>query len=293
MKTFIDQRLACEVQRLKGLMDPSSDTLVLSYAALFEYLDLGSLFESFPKLDEDHKLFSLFKTILESDQKNDLLIHFYDQLFTECLTYVKALPQMDPAFLIEQIQKKKDPSLDLYEQALTNNPYPIIHGLILHLAWDRMCVYIASLFDRDFSDLRILKECLVESFDHITAQGKTVPGLFRFIEALYSYYLKKENLQIHTSEEWEILSKGSAILEPRETFVSVPYMDGVNAECRKVLTLDSLDKVKIGMALATVIFEKLKKEDPNWAYTLSPAQVFCLKKDGNGFKIESTLTLPI
>jgi hypothetical protein len=266
---------------------------VLLHATFFQCLGISNIFENFPELNEKHKLFSLLLSILEHKNKDELLVHFYDQVFIECLTGIKALPEIDAPFLLEQIEKKKDrcpfsQGLELYELLLLKHPEHIIHDLILHLAWDRTCVCIASLFDRDIPGLEVLKDCLVESFRHITAEGKSVPSVFRFIEALYSYYLQKENLPLHTEEEWKMLCQGSIVLQPRNKFVAVPYLDVVGGS-RKVLTLDSLIQVKAAVALTLTIFEKLKKEHPTWDYDLSPVEVSCLKETENGFEEESSI----
>ena len=284
LKTLIDQRLICRPSLEEG-------DVVLLHATFFECLGLNHIFEKFPELNELH---ILLISILEHENKNELLVHFYDQVFIECLTHVKALPELGPSFLLEQIEKKRvecpfPQSLDLYQILLLKHPQHIIHDLTLHLAWDRTCVYLASLFDQDFSDLKVLKDCLVESFQHITKDGKSVPSLFRFIEALYSYYLKKENLPHHTEEEWKILCQGSITLKPRDKFTAVPYLDVV-AGNRKVLTLDSLTQVKAAVALTECILEKLKKEHPTWSYSLSPVEVSCLKETEKGFEVESVFT---
>ncbi len=217
------------------------------------------------------------------------MVHFYDQVFIECLTLVKALPEINASFLLEQLEKKRElcpfsKELELYELLLLKHPDHLIHDLILHLAWDRTCVYIASLFDRDIEGLEVLKDCLVESFQHITKQGKSIPSVFRFIEALYSYYLNKENVSSHTEEEWKVLSQGSIALQPRNKFIAVPYLDVV-AGNRKVLTLDSPAQVKAAVSLTQCIFEKLKKQYPTWQYSLSPVEVSCLKEGEQGFEV--------
>jgi hypothetical protein len=287
VKTLIDQRLVYNDSL--GTHD-----VILLHATFFECLGLSSIFEKFPELNEQHKLFSLLPSILEHENKNDLLVHFYDQVFVECLTHVKAMPEINSAFLLELIEKRRgacpfSKGLDLYEILLLKHPEHLIHDLILHLAWDRTCVYLASLFDRDISGLSVLKDCLVESFQHITSDGKSVPSVFRFIEALYSYYLKKDNLSQHTEEEWQTLSQGSIALQPRSKFIAVPYIDVV-AGNRKVLTLDPLTQVKAAVSLTQCIFEKLKKENPGWSYNLSPVEVSCLQANEKGFEVESVFS---
>ncbi len=123
------------------------------------------------------------------------------------MTHIKALPCIQAPFLIDRIQKKRQSlalsqineifaqSLDDYEQSLLQNPSYTMHDLILYLAWDRVCINLAVIFEHDFSNanhrgLEVLKECLLESFQHITSEGRTIPSFFRAIEALYAYQMR-------------------------------------------------------------------------------------------------------
>ena len=97
LKTLIDQRLICRPSLEEG-------DVVLLHATFFECLGLNHIFEKFPELNELH---ILLISILEHENKNELLVHFYDQVFIECLTHVKAMPELGPSFLLEQIEKKR------------------------------------------------------------------------------------------------------------------------------------------------------------------------------------------
>lgn len=285
-----------------GHLIEDSSEIILSWPSFLECLGLRSLLKNFPEFNGQNEFFSLVKSIVSSTSDRDLLIHLYDQIFIECLTQVKEVLEIDPNFLISQIQKRKEDfpfsqSFDQYEKLFTEKPYETIHDLIFYLAWDRMCVCLASLFDEGNSDFRLFKECLVESFHHITLQGKTTPGLFRLVESLYAYYLRDENIQMHTDTEWLILSKGSKVLQPREELISIPYIDCFITSCQesgkirgRVLTLDSVDAVKSGLSLAQCIIQKLKIENKDWQHFLAPIEIICLKKSENSFEVDSIIS---
>lgn len=312
MKAFIDNRVVRTIAswnseqkktvfleaccNAKLLKDPEEMQLMFQWPSLLEYLDCGSLFEKFPKFDTNNKLFNFIVSAVEKPEK-DFLILLYDHLFAECLTEIKAMSQINPAFLTDQIQKKQqsnaeihdlfDLSLNAYKKSLIENPSHTMHDLILYLAWDRVCVHFGIIFELVFSGqdplkgLEILKECLLESFQHIADQGRTRPGFFRLVEALYAYQLREENLQTHTDEEWMILCQSSSVLRSREELSDVCYVDAAivhhqkpQSEVIKVFTMDSVEKVRAGFLLANHMIKKL----PDWHYMLGSVEVICLKE---------------
>lgn len=282
---FIEYKLIQKVLEKEGV----AFSVELSWPSFLECLNIRSVFENFPKCNEENKLFAFIKDILAAGCEKELYYRLYDQVFVECLTQVKSLEQVNATYLLEQIQKKKSfQGLEQYKKKLEEHPYDTLHDLTLYLAWDRVTVFFASLFDtaldvKDQEGLYLFKECLVESFQHITMQGKTIPSFFRLIEALYAYYLRDENLQTHTESEWLALCQGSCTLESREELIDVPYIDIKSLE-DKIFTLDSPDKVKARIALAHCIIEKLKKEDLNCQYILNAAEVVSIEDD-NTFKM--------
>lgn len=287
--------------------------IAFGWPSLLEYLNLGSLFQDFPKFDQQEEPLQEMISILSLQPEREQLIHLYDQLFVHCLTHVKALPEIHPHFLLNQIQEKSpNPplfalSLDSYKKAFLENPSHTIHDLILYLAWDRVCVNLAIVFEHLYpktdilNHLEVLKECLVESFQHITSQGRTAPGFFRLIEALYAYQMRDENLQTHTDSEWLILCQSARTLKPRELLNDIFYVDATLIQKEKVnkvqqeksvvkiLTLDSSEVVKASLSLAHYIIEKLKHEIPDWQYTLSPVEVICLKEVENQLIFDSII----
>ncbi len=293
--------------------------LLFDWPAFLESIELGSLFWSFPAFNEENQLFNFIIEILsQEEQNNELLIRLYDQIFVECLTQVKALPQIDQSFLLDQIQKKRrftlfspagqlfSAPLDHYERMLVENPYHTIHDLTLYLAWDRVCVNLAVIFENPsvavkMSGLEVLKDCLIESFQHITGQGRTAPGFFRLVEAFYALHMREENLQTYTDAEWLILCQSAPALRSRDSLCDATYIDeslintqviaDPQSEVRKlkIMTLDSVDKVKASLALGQYMIEKLQKEVPDWMYTLRSVEIICFREGASGLAIESVV----
>lgn len=293
--------------------------VLFGWPSLLEYLDLGSLFAQFRPFDPQNELFGFINTVLTSRLDKDLLIRLYDQIFVDCLTHIKALPQIQAPFLIDLIREKKQSfasslanqlfssSLDRYETALFTNPTNTMHDLILYLAWDRVCVDIAIVFELIPSDLnvqdelKVFKNCLLESFQHITAHGRTTPGFFRLLETLYVYQMRQEFLQTYTEAEWLTLCQSSEALKPRESLMDVFYIDAAVVENReieqskqekdlvRVLTLDPVDKVQASLALADHMIEKLKQEESEWRYALSPVEIVCLRDAGRSLLINKVI----
>lgn len=316
MKSFIDNRVMQKVE-LSGseniLIEASveagisigDEQILISFGwtSLLKYLGMESLFEKFPEFNEQNELFAFIVSAIAKDGEEELLIRLYEQVFVECLTYVKAVEQIHPSFIISEIQRKRSLgkselfscSLDKYESLFVEKPYETIHDLTLYLAWDRVCVNLTKVFECVFPDLRqreglrIIKECLVESFHHITAHGRTKPSFFRLIEALYAYQMREENLQTHTDEEWLILCQGLGALRSRGDLIDVFYIDatfGDDLEPKRVFTLDLVDEVKACLSLGQYMVEKLKREVSSWQYDFCPMEIVCLKECAGAFSVE-------
>jgi hypothetical protein len=338
MKVFIDNSL---IQKMKAheaeaghdvllktlikanfLTSDQSVQVLFGWPSLLEYLDLGSLFEQFRPFDRQHELFGFITTVLTSHLDKDLLVRLYDQIFAECLTHIKALPQIQASFLMDCIREKRQSfassfanqlfsaSLDRYETAFAVNPSYTMHDLILYLAWDRICVDIATVFElvspdlNVQNDLKVFKDCLLESFQHITAHGRTAPGFFRLLETLYAYQMREEFLQTYTEDEWLTLCQSSEALKPREGLMDVFYIDAAVVENRemkefnkerdlvRVLTLDPVDKVQASLSLADYMIGKLKQEESEWRYALCPVEIVCLREAGSNFLINKVIRHP-
>jgi hypothetical protein len=227
----------------------------------------------------------------------------YDRLFIENLNQIKDLPQINASFLLRIIKEQREkrsfllrknklsPSLSAYEAALTKEPAHTMHDLILYLAWDRMCVCMAHLFNHQSLDqtfikgIEILKECLIESYQHIKQQGRTSPGIFRMLEALFFYQMREENIQKHSESEWTILSQSFLVLKAQNELLDFFYIDDAivsknlpekDNDTSTYLTLDSADMINSRLYLAQNMIAKLKTEIPHWDYVLQPRKVFFL-----------------
>lgn len=279
--------------------------LIQYWPALFECLNLQFLFDEFFKFDETHSIFDLLTKALELDLNKELLINLYDQLFVECLTHVKNISAVNADFLIEQIQIKREslqnhplkdliaPLLNHFEKYFVENRSKAMHDLILYLAWDRMCICIAQIFEHNSSStsiregLNVLKECILESFQHITIQNRTSPGFFRLVEALHADEMREENLQKHSDEAWLILCQGTRALKQRETLADIFYVDGAiinkqqynhldQIESLKLITLESVENVESGVFLAKYLMEKKQSFISEWFFSFRPIEVISL-----------------
>ncbi len=303
----------------KASLEAVGPQVVLSWPTLLEYIAAGELFEAIPPFDQQSPLFALLIASLGADGPSDAIVRLFDQIFVECLTQIKALPHIQQAFLIEHIRQKQrsgtsSPAQDLFdfslanfEKALKADPYKILHDLTLYLAWERVCVNLAKIFEHSFegspllkisqSGLEALKACLLESFQHIAAQGKTVPGFFRLIEAIYAFEMRPENIDYHSDAAWALLCQSSRALKPRDRLAAACYIDAVIIDEHKpskmctchFLTLDSPEQVRASLALTRYMLEKFKNEIPGWRYALGRAEIVCFKGGADGLSVDTTL----
>jgi hypothetical protein len=300
-----------ELLRHQIIKDRGSVEVKLDWPSLLEYLGVENLFQSIRLLDEQHELFKKVISMLSLNPDKESLFRLYDQLFVESLLNVQSLSQLDPAFLVDQIQKRKRSpflfsdwffsSLNEYEERLIHHTSHTIHDLTLYLAWDRVCTNLAILFDYEYSELNfqhhlsVLKECLIESFQHITQTGRTSPGFFRLVEALFAYQMRSENLQSHSEEEWSILCHSFPALKPRELLAHVGYVDHAIAnepvDSLVEFTLDSIEQVKAGLDLSRYTVQKLKSSVIDWNFALHPLRIVCLKQVEDGLMINQVINI--
>lgn len=276
--------------------------LSFSWPSLLEYLELGHLLSRFPSFDKSEVLFTASISALCEVGNPEDLFYIYDSIFTEMLKQVKSLPEIDPAFLLQKIEEKKgkfsflamekilSPALAQQEKVLKNNAASAMHDLILYLAWDRMCVFMARVFDYPSTDpkflenLKKLKWCLVESYQHIAGQGRTSPSFYRMIEALFYYQMREERLPLHPEADWELLTQSFPALTNPNQLIDFFYIDHAlvpDAEAKEGtschLTLDPPELVECRLALAHYMIGRLKEEIPQWKYSLCPNPVIHLE----------------
>jgi hypothetical protein len=262
MKTYLDHCIVRKILQGESADFPNGCALTLSWPTLLECLSLGDLLADFP-------LFNLASS-LKPEMSQESLFSLFDELFAEILTLVKNLPQIDRPVLLQRIQEVKieqfrDP-LKKYEALFLEQPYETMHDLILYLAWDRVCINLAHLFETAHPDLnpylRVLKECLLESFIHITKTGKSTPSFFRLMETFYAFYMREENLQSYSETEWLILCQSSAALKPREELPDVFYIDQARQGSKgTIFTTQSAETVQATLSLYTLI---VNREKENW-----------------------------
>ncbi len=287
---------------LKSPLGTGEDSyLSFGWPSLLEYLGLGQLLSRLPPFDKTEIFFTASVAALcEVDNPEDLF-YIYDSLFTEMIKQVKSLPEIDPAFLLGKIEEKKEklsfwemekilsPALVAQEKVLRDNAPHAMHDLVLYLAWERMCICMSRLFDHQLIDpkfiqnLKRLKWCLIESYQHIASQGRTSPSFYRLIEALFYYQMREEHLNLHPEGDWELLTRSFPSLKGPDELIDCFYIDhAVVPESKTVeetfchLTLDSPDIVESRLALAQYMINRLKEEIPQWNYALRPGNIIHL-----------------
>lgn len=264
--------------------------IVFRWPSLLQFLGLETLFDNLPPFDQDQPLFKACLATLHDNEDKSVAQYVYDRLFAEILTQVQALPQLHPSFLLQAIAKKQEGlptelqsmfsiSLTAYREAFANNPAPTIHDLVLYLAWDRMCISLARLFSYQSTDLKflnslgVLKECLIESYQHIKEHKRTSPSFYRLVEALFFYQMREENLEKHAEADWALLSRSFPILKDENALADIFYIDdvivmGEEEQSIHYLTLEPVERVNARVALAQYMVDQLKKEVPEWKYAI-------------------------
>ncbi len=277
--------------------------LSLSWPSLLEYLELGQLLMRLPPFDKTQILFTATVSALCEVGNPEDLFYIYDSLFAETLKQIKSLPEVDAPFLLQKIEEKKEKlsfwemkqvlstALATPEQALRENTPHAIHDLVLYLAWDRMCVSMAHLFDyqsaepRFLDNLKRLKWCLIESYHHIASQGRTSPSFYRLIEALFYYQMREELLPLHPEADWELLTQSFPALKGPNELADCFYIDHAITPASQPetgpschLTLDPPELVQSRLALAHYMIDHLREEFPQWGYVLRPGNIIHLAK---------------
>lgn len=292
MKLVIDKQLVdalalqnSGLEKNAILMEPH--TIDLRWPTFLESLGLGSILHSLPDFTEKCIL------TLQSYKDETELFHLFDGLFAENLTQIKSIPEINAAYLLQAIRDHEikpwfSDSLLPFKYRFIENPGQTMHDLILYLGWDRMCIAMSCIWDYQSADpefqrgVEVLKECLIESFQHIHKDGKTAPSLYRLFEALFFYYMREENIQKHTDEEWNLLNQGFQILKSPEGMADIFYIDDMLLpnENQIYITLDLSEKINIRLAFANFMMNRLRAEVPLWNYEVYQKEIVSLKKYG-------------
>lgn len=305
MKISVDNQVirlfSTEGEKLLNGSLGEESVLHFAWPSFLEYLELGNLFSRLSPFDSTNLLFKASVSALcEVDNPEDLF-YIYDSLFTEMLKQVKSLPEMDPLFLLQKIEEKKEklsfwemekfvsPPLSAREKELREDAPNAMHDLVLYLGWDRMCVSMGRLFDYQSNDpkylqnLKNLKWCLIESYQHIAGQGRTSPSFYRMQEALFYYEMREEHLQLHPEADWELLTQSFPVLKDPNELIDCFYIDHAvvtsvesNLPLPSHLTLDPPEIVERRLALARYMIDRLKEEIPQWKYTLLDSHIIHL-----------------
>lgn len=280
---------------LKSPLFRKGDSLRFRWPSLLKYLDLDSPVSNLLLFDLNPALLNACITGLSLSERKEDIFHIYDRLFAENLNQINALSEMKPSFLLHAIEQKRQQiahveilssALTSYEAPLLENVSHTMHDLILYLAWDRMCVCMGHLFDHRSTDpkflqaLPVLRECLVESYEHILQQKRTIPSLYRMLEAFLFYEMRDENLQELLDAEWKAFSIGLQVLKSPNELADFFYIDdGIffdnNNEC--YLTLDSSEKIDTRMEFAKSMLKKLASPSLKREYSLQPKKIFSLE----------------
>jgi hypothetical protein len=245
-----------------------------------------------PVFDETNPLFESTVSTLSAQGNREVVHYVYDHLFAENLRQIQALPQMHAAWMIQAIRAKRQEvnsfissPLAVYEAACEQNPSHFMHDLVLYLAWDRMCIWMGCLFDHQrieppfLQALVYLKECLMESYQHLVQNGRTKPGIYRMMEAFFFMEMREENLQHHTPSDWELLSRSFQAITPQDKLIDVPYIDEavvvkerpVEGLSACIVASDSLELVTSRLRFASWTMERIAAPYPEWRYRLIPS----------------------
>lgn len=280
------------------------ESISLDWPSFLSYIGLAEVLVPVQIFGPNNKIHTFLTFALAEKLESEVLFKFYDQIFVEVLSQIKDLRSINADFLRAAIQRKRlsDSAEDVffgplnyYEKLLVENPAKTIHDLTLYLAWDRVCINLSVLFEHQSSDkyfqhsLKVFKECLIESFQHIFKNSEIPPSFFRLLEAYYAYELREEKLQTYSEADWQTLCQSSKALRPRELLADVVYVDRaislrVESDKMKVYTMDSADKVNSTGTLAKFAISKFQDETIGWQFTLNPTEIMTVQYDEQGFK---------
>jgi hypothetical protein len=290
MKIYLDN---LSIQKFKNheIQDvafSNTDDVFFTLANLMGFLDLKYIFDAIAKFDNQNELFQFIVSKAAEDQDPNFLMDLYDQLFAQVLTDVKNLKEVNASFLLQSLSEHENHCIPIYSKAITyfkqilsDVPKQAIHDLTLYLAFDRMTIAVAELFEQQqckIGSLRIFRNCIIESFQHITKNSKVTLGFFRLMEALYAFDMRNENLDTYSEGDFETLCKSSKVLSDRDRICFIPYVDIAlmhMSEEKEItcLTTDSEEKVELTLVFADFMINKLYQEGIGWEYRRAKSNI--------------------
>ncbi len=294
MKLIIDNKIAKKLSDEETINQifEDRDTVVFRWPSLFTYLKINPL-KDFSEFDETSPIFQTCLSSLHVCEEKEHLQHIYDTLFIEIISQIKSLAGMNASYFLHKIDECKNKkkmitdALSPFKMAFLNDTSKTMHDLILYLSFDKMCLCLSKFFDYQttnktfISALKILKECIIESYQHITSDGKCFLSFYRLIESLFFYELREENLQKHREEYWKILNQSFSIIEPEVEFPDFFYIDDalkpiqapsqLSSVC--YLVTEPLTKVQTRLKFANQMLNQLKIEIPSFQYILKEVEI--------------------
>lgn len=302
---FLKEALS-QQSSIEGIITPPLK-ITFNWPTFLTFLGIDDLLKNFPAFDSSNELYRIMMEVIESNPPKEVYFDLFDQLFVDCLTHIKAIPEVDANYLTGELRAKEKPaflaeSLLQWELALTENPKIFLHDLTLYLGWDRVCVRLAILFETVPDTVtsrewyQMLRGCLAESFQHISRQGRTEPSFFRLQEALYAYDMRDDMLQKHTEAAWEILTKGAMSLSSREKAPELGFLDRSVTDkayntTGTIFCAESEEKILAGWNLAKYYLLTFETDFPEWDFHLADTSITFVHFDGPRWRLnELTLT---
>lgn len=295
MRIIADNKIIQELvnnpePRLKDPIFQNPDAFIhFEWPSLLQFIGYDDIFAEMPAFDHTHKLFHAIVDTFTKHDEDEVVFHIYDHLFAENLKEISSIQKIKAPVILQAIHKQMDkPSyaltskllsktLSIYEKKLFEDTENTIHDLILYLGWDRMCVSVSYLFNYQTDEpkyieaIKVMGDCLIESFQHISQHGRTAPGISRMIETLFYYEMREEIMHDHPEPVWQMLTQSFPALKSHDSLIDFLYIDNAVIPFEKYLddeymTVDSPELIKARFNLANYILPPLN-------YSLSPKKI--------------------
>lgn len=297
MKLVIDNHITDKLSCGEAVPEINDfQTIIFKWPTLLKFLKLDPM----PQLktwDETNPIFQLYLKSLFSITEKELLYHIYDMLFAETIGEIKSLKDLSKKNLLEKIENISNQNkniinaLQSFQSDFSGSNSKAMHDLILYLSFERMCHCLSKFLDYQTKDLtythnlKVLRECLIDSYVHIRSQGNCFLSFYTLIESLFFFEMREENLSKHTDEEWKVLNQTFSVLKQDEGLTSCFYIDDAlseletskNTSPKSYLSCESKEIVEIRLNFANVMLKKLQNEIPSFQYVLKPLLIIYSK----------------